>query len=43
MLNLCLCYGLNVGNVVENIEDVLKEDFYYKMMMMFLERKIKDS
>lgn len=43
MSNLCLCYGSNAGNVVENTEDVPKEDSHYKTMMMPLERKTKDS
>lgn len=35
--------GSNAGNVVENTEDVPKEDSHYKTMMMPLERKTKDS
>lgn len=32
MSNLCSCYGSNAGNVVENTEDVPKEDSHYKTM-----------
>lgn len=32
-------FGLNVDIVVENIEEELKENLYYMMVMMFLERK----